>query len=243
MQTIVLGYSGGIQTAESSNTSLVVTSDSTSLLVDCSGSPCQALLSHSIDPDHVDGVLLTHAHVDHLYGLPSLLHNLWLRGRRKKLPILGSAATLETAKALCGVFRLDKKQALRDILVWSDSIRRIGDIEIEAFSVFHRPLVPTQGYVFTQGAEKISFFPDSAAQEPYPECARGSSLLIHEAGGLDVSRELLNGEGHSSALDAARLAAALEAKELLLVHLPPGRGLQAEMLAEARSIFPASRLP
>jgi ribonuclease Z len=91
--------------------------------------------------------------------------------------------------------------------------------------------------------QKISYFPDSAAREPYPECARGSSLVIHEAGGLEAQREVLREEGHSSALDAARLAAALEAKSLLLVHLPPGRSLRAEMLAEAQTLFPAARLP
>ena len=243
MQAIVLGYSGSIQTEDSTNTSLVIQSENTCLLVDCSGSPCQALLAHSINPDELDGVVLTHAHVDHLYALPSLLHNLWMRRRKKKLVLLGSTATLERARALCGVFHLDQKQSLNDILIWIDRPCRIGDIEIEAFEVFHRPLVPTQGYVFYDGNIKISYFPDSAAREPYPECARGSTLVIHEVGGLEAQREFLREEGHSSALDAARLAMALEAKELLLVHLPPGRGLQAEILAQAQTFFPAARLP
>jgi ribonuclease Z len=243
MQAIVLGYSGSIQTEDSSNTSLVIKSRGTSLLVDCSGSPCQGLLTHSINPDELDGIVLTHAHVDHLYALPSLLHNLWMRRREKKLVILGNPSALETAMALCRVFRLDQKVSLMSILVWADRPGQIGDIGVEAFDVFHRPSVPTWGYVFSHGTRKISYFPDSAAREPYPECARGSSLVIHEAGGLEAQREAIREEGHSSALDAARLAAALEAKDLLLVHLPPDPSLRAEMLAQAQSLFPAARLP
>jgi len=46
------------------------------------------------------------------------------------------------------------------------------------------------------------------------------------------------GEGHSSAMDAARVAAAASAGRLLLAHLPVGSKLDGEVLRQARAVFP-----
>ena len=69
MIVYVLGSTGSIQGREASNTSLAVTSAGRTLLIDVSGSPIQALKRSNIDPLSVDVLLLTHAHIDHLYAL------------------------------------------------------------------------------------------------------------------------------------------------------------------------------
>jgi ribonuclease Z len=243
MQVDMLGYAGSIQLSESSNTSLVVREADTSLLVDVSGSPCQALLQHDIDPNLLDAVLLTHAHVDHLYALPSLLHNLWMRNREKPLLIAGSETTLEQAKRLYRLFHLDAKPSLDSLLRWESVPSQIGSIRLDTFEVFHRPTMPTQGYTFTSKEKKVSYFPDSAVKKPYPACARHSDLIIHEVGGLDADKESLHHEGHSTALEVAQLAKDLEAAKLILVHLPPQLELHEAILSEAQSVFPQAHLP
>lgn len=243
MKVDILGYSGSLQTQDTSNTSLLIRSGSTSILVDTSGSPTQALLQHNLNPDILDAIVLTHAHVDHLYALPSLLHNLWMRKRQKELLIVGNPATLVAAKQLYQFFHLDQKTSLDSIIRWSDSCKGIGTIEIESFSLYHRPQMPTQGYTFFDGMVKVAYFPDSAVQKPYPVCAENCQLLIHEVGGLYIDRQALHHEGHSSALEVAQLAKILNAQALLLVHLPPSMAALSAIFDEASSEFPSILMP
>ncbi len=243
MQVVLLGYSGSIQTEASTNTSFIVRTRTTSLLVDTSGSPVQALLKQKVNPDLLDAVLLTHAHVDHLYALPSLLHILWMRKRTKPLYIVGSPATLQTAQDLMRLFHLDTKERLTAIIRWIEEPQGIGDIDIHSFDLFHRANMPTQGYTFTSEGSKISYFPDSVVRKPYPACAKGSNLIIHEVGGLGKNRTTLHSDGHSSADEVAQLAEELGAEQLLLVHLPPDATLQEEIRREAMHYFPSTRMP
>ena len=73
-----LGINGSIQERDSGNTSLIVKSDLVSIIVDVSANIQEAVKSD------IDIVILTHWHIDHVYALPSLLHQLWLKGRKKE---------------------------------------------------------------------------------------------------------------------------------------------------------------
>ena len=238
LQVNVLGFSGGLQAIDTGNTSLLVRSGCSSLLVDASGSPVKALLESGADPMDLDGLVLTHAHVDHLYAFPSLIHNLWLMKREKPLIVTGNDATLEKAKELMSLFLLDRKRMMD--IIWAPGADRIGDIEISSFPLFHRPLVPTSGFVFSSGKSKVSYFPDSAATPPYPDAAASSDIVFHEAGGIDDDREKLRNEGHSSGYLAGDVAASLDAGRLVLVHLP--RSGRSEILRDARRRFERTEL-
>jgi ribonuclease Z len=68
------------------------------------------------------------------------------------------------------------------------------------------------------------------------EAARGVDVLIHESGGLDAQAAEVHKLGHSTAGDAARVAAAAGVGRLILTHVPSDR-LAEPMLAEARAAF------
>ena len=111
MNFAFVGHCGSIQTEQSSNTSLMVREGAHTILIDVSGSPVQAMRKLDVDPVQLDAVILTHSHIDHIYALPSLLHNLWLMKRSRRLAIIANKETLQCAASLCSVFSLEAKNA------------------------------------------------------------------------------------------------------------------------------------
>lgn len=245
MQVHFLGVAGSIQGARSGNVSLLVSHSDTKVLIDVSGSPVQALSLCNVDPLGLTHLLLTHSHVDHLYGLPSLVHQLWLLGRTEELAVMGNGETIKRARALCEVFSLEGKNGMFP-LIWTafDEVEQAipcNSMELHLFPVSHG--VPTLGCLFSSAQGSIAYLADTAPMESYPQNLDNPSLLIHEAGGLDSSRDVLNSKGHSSALQAARAGADLQAERLFLCHLPENQELYAPMLTEARSLFPHTSIP
>ncbi len=70
----------------------------------------------------------------------------------------------------------------------------------------------------------------------------GADLLLHEATFLERDRDLADRSGHSTAGDAARLAAEARVGLLALVHRST-RYQREEVLAEARALFAATVAP
>ncbi|MDY0287257.1 MAG: MBL fold metallo-hydrolase [Sphaerochaeta sp.] len=245
MKVQFLGVTGSIQSARSANVSLLVSHSDTKVLIDVSGSPVQALCLCNVDPLGLTHLFLTHSHVDHLYGLPSLVHQLWLLGRTDELLILGNGETLKRARALCAVFSLEEKKGMFP-LIWTalDEMEQAiscTSMELQLFPVNHG--IPTLGCLFLSEQGSIAYLADTAPMESYPRILHSPSLLIHEAGGMDSGRDLLNSKGHCSALQAGRAGASLQAGRLFLCHLPENQELYADMLREARSLFPQTSIP
>ena len=69
------------------------------------------------------------------------------------------------------------------------------------------------------------------------ELARGVDALVHEATYEHARAELAHERGHSTGIEAARIAAEAEARALVLTHFSPS--VEGEAVAEeARSIHP-----
>src|SRR5512142_3537463 len=107
-QLILLGSGAALSDAGRENMYLVVHGESSSILVDCAGSPVQRLLKAKVPLDSIDHLILTHHHPDHIYGLPVLLMDLWLAGRKKVLHIHGLAETLRAARGVMHSFQWER---------------------------------------------------------------------------------------------------------------------------------------
>ncbi|HVW71471.1 MAG TPA: MBL fold metallo-hydrolase [Steroidobacteraceae bacterium] len=123
-------------------------------------------------------------------------------------------------------------------------------VRVSCTEVHHPPVKPALAYRFDLEDRSIVFSGDTSASQDLVTLAKGADVLVHEAADVDMTlkmmsdptaRGMINGSGggapagfdarkfsehvyngHTSAEDAGRIAAAAEVKTLVLNHLSPG---------------------
>lgn len=235
-QIILLGTGAALSDAARENMYLAVQGESSSILIDCAGSPIQRLLKAKIEFDRIDHLILTHAHPDHLYGVPIFLMDLWLAGRKKRLQIHGLPQTLDAARGLLDAFNWRAWQGMgfypvefHPLTLMDNEIALILDtneFSISAAKTAH--VIPSIALriVSKKSARAAVYSSDTEKCDAVVELAFGAHLLLHEATSVERA-----GIGHSSARQAGSQAQHAQVKTLVLVHLPPQT--EAKKLAAA----------
>jgi len=85
METILMGTASAASGSGRDNTYLLLRVADDCTLIDVGGNPLGKLKTLNISTHHIKRVLLTHVHIDHIYGLPSLLWGMWLDHRTEPL--------------------------------------------------------------------------------------------------------------------------------------------------------------
>jgi ribonuclease Z len=233
MRVVFFGTAGAVQSASDGNVCFALQGQRCSLLVDASGSPVRNLLKAGFDPLSLNALVLTHSHTDHIYGVPSLIHNLWLMKRDKPLKIISNSQAAAKTKELLELFGLPRKEGMFP-LEWTDGEKGVVEmgtsLAVRLFPVSHS--VPTSGVRIEEGSA-LAYTGDTAPCEGLVEAARGCQLLIHEASGSSGREKYLNQAGHSSARQAGEAAARSGVGRLFLCHFdyhigPPPHVLREE---------------
>lgn len=220
-----LGTGAAIPSPGRDNTSLALDDGREVTLVDTSGSPLKRLGDAGIAPDHLSRVIITHEHLDHTFGYPSLVQSLWLSGRKEPLDVYAQAPTWRILDGLASLYRAQS---------WPDAfpVRRhtfepgerpfLETGDISARSTRGRHSVPSVGLRFeTAGGSSFTYSSDTSPCDEIQELARGSSVLVHEATFLAGNEDLGGRLGHSTSRQAAEVAAAAGVERLVLIHFTP----------------------
>lgn len=239
MKIIFFGTAGAIQSKDNTNVSFSVIEKKLSILVDSSGNPVQCLKRVSIDPTKLDVLILTHFHTDHIYALPSLIHNLWLMKRKKPLSIISNQFTINKAKELFNIFSLSSKEGLFSINwvnIDEGEIDVFPGVKIQLFSVLHS--IPTSGIKIITSNSSLVYSSDTSPSKEVINRASGVKALIHEASGTLNLEEKLNKAGHSSGRQAGEIAKKAGVKFLFLCHFDFSEGsTQDKVEFETKSSF------
>jgi ribonuclease Z len=206
----VLGTGGAVATAPRDNTAFALDLGRTVTLIDCPGSVLQKLRRLGLDPLKVDSLLVTHVHTDHIYGLASLIHSLFLE--EGLIRIFGSKESLAFCAEYLDLFRLRESGIrMRTELVPLGAGRRFRineHLEAEAIRVPHTPASLAYHLFFQQGAGEWIFSGDTPAVPSLFRRAGTASGLVHDCSApsrfFDLYPELR--AMHTSALDLGRLA-------------------------------------
>ena len=232
---IILGSSNAIASSDHENTHMVIVGTERTVLVDCVSSPVVRLEKAGVEANALTDLIITHFHPDHVSGVPLLLLDMWLMGRRSLLEIHGLDATLERLEALMDfhgwkkwpgffpvTFRRIQAEEMTEVLA-------SPEFRIAASPVKH--MVPTIGLRLevTGSKKSLAYSCDTEPCDEVRRLAGGVDVLIHEAAGA--------GLGHSSAAQAGQVATQAEAARLLLIHYPTGRFRKGDPLEEARQHY------
>jgi ribonuclease Z len=229
----LLGSSAAIANAAHDNVYMVLSERGGAWLIDCAGSPLQRLALAGIPAEALKGLIVTHHHPDHTYGLPVLLLGLWLLGQQP-LPIYGPPESLDFISRLMALYEPDEwaTQFTGHPIAPQEESPVLSTEEVEVIASPVKHLAPTVGLRMTSRitGRAIVYSSDTEPCEAVVRLAAGADVLLHEATGPYP--------GHSTGAGAAEVARRAGVKRLVFVHYPvvsPGSG--AEALKEARKVF------
>jgi len=244
-ELILLGTGAAFPPSDRENTSLALAWPGGIWLIDCGASPHRRLRAAGLDPEELRGVLITHGHPDHLYGLPSLIHCLLPARRTDPLPVLAPSEAIEQARRILDAFQLLERDEIRVELV--ELAHSEGTVtpalELDGLSlgtapVAHGPM--TVGIHAEARGRAIAYSSDTMPCEGVAALADGAHMLVHEATFRERDRDRMPA-GHSTARDAGQAAAAAGAETLILVHFleetladPEGLRREAEEVFNGR---------
>lgn len=211
---------------------MVVVGEERTVLIDCVSSPILRLEKAGLDFNDLTDLVLTHFHPDHVSGVPLLLMDMWLMGRRKAISIHGLQHTLDRVEDLMGLYGWEHWPDFFPVAFYRlpeqemTPVLDSADVRIFSSPVHH--LLPTIGLrlEFNQMNKVLAYSCDTEPCDEVVRLAAGADILIHEAAGLT--------RGHSSAEQAGNIANQAEAGALYLIHYPTGKYAKGDLVAEAR---------
>ena len=236
----VLGCGSGYPTAERDTSSLLIGAPDGWTLVDCPGSVVHKLARLGVAPTDLRRVILTHNHVDHVYGFPHLIHALAIAGGHDHIEVAAPRQTLGTVAAMVEVHGLEddrypQVEGIEIALEEGAEISKEAGTRIRVTPAAHgRDTVAVR---FDTGEASVCHSSDTTPSVAVVRLARGADMLFHDCAG---PHRLQGGfsTSHSSAREAAEAAADAGVGALVLMHLGALEGaVLEECVREAESGF------
>jgi phosphoribosyl 1,2-cyclic phosphodiesterase len=196
-------------------------------------------------------IFLTHFHWDHLQGLPFFtplysaentitFHSAWPAGHLRN--VLSGQMTNPYFPV-----RFDLLAAKMNFAQIEAAPACFGDVEIASFKLHHPG--GACGYTIDTAGARVVYATDhehgyASADARVLAAARGADVLIYDAQFTPEEYPAHQGWGHSTWLEATRIAATAGVKQLVLFHHDPGHtddDMQS-ILDQARREFPNTSL-
>ena len=223
----------------------LISTDSQRFLVDV-GISCRELVKRmqqvGAAPEELDGVFVTHEHVDHVKGLVTF-------AKKYQVPLYASQGTWRAVfsrypqlnRANC---RLTGNRLL------------VGDVSVACFAISHDAAQP-QGYSFLwrAGETQCTYVTDTGFVTPdVREAVRGSDVLVLEANHdvemlkngsypYELKQRILGTRGHLSNLTAGQFLLQLEKmpKHIFLAHLSEQNNLPKLALDTVKNVLDSKK--
>ena len=228
MKITILGSSAMYATVERACSGYLVENDGTTLWLDAGGGTWRNLQAHT-DFRKLGGVILTHRHPDHTIDLFQAFHARNY-GCPQPLPQIPLWAPQETIDRLLG-FAKELPESFDLRAISEDESLEWEGLDFSFVRMAHP--AETLGVRIEKGDASLAFSSDTGPDADFERLAHDASLFLCEATFQDDHQW----EGHLSAGQAGKIAAATRVKRLALTHLPADRDLSVS-LDQARTAAP-----
>lgn len=225
-RVIFLGTSSALPQRERANTALAVlpASGAGGLLVDCGGDIYRQLLAAGIGLDAIADLFITHAHIDHIGALPSLLESWRLGGRTAPLRIVALPPVIEVVRKLIAAYDFELHldhwtYEVSLVPAASGASLTLGGWPARIVAMDHS--VPSAGVRLELSGGDLAYTSDTQPTPAIAGLAHGTKLLIAECtypAGMEAAARTAK---HLTAAEAGQVAAECGAERLALVHRGP----------------------
>ena len=222
MRLTVVGSGDAFGSGGRFNTCFLLETAKAMLLIDCGATALVALKAHGIDPDRIDGIVLSHLHGDHFGGLPFLLLDAqFLAGRQRPLLIAGPPGTRQRLDQLLDVF-FPRSTANKWRFSWKVVEIEIGqptDVlghTVLTTTVQHFSGAPSTAVRLSDGQKTFAYSGDTEWVEALVDVASGADLFVIECYGY--SGQLT---GHVTWDVLKPRLRDLRAQRIMLTHMNP----------------------
>jgi ribonuclease BN (tRNA processing enzyme) len=234
---VVLGSCGGWPEPGRACSGFVLEHGGARIVLDLGNGTLPRLLTllGSSAADGIDGVIITHAHPDHMVDLHGLMRARWF-GRRSAPPIPLHAPEPVLSRLIS--LEDDGADVVRRAFEWHPlpaPRRRIGPLWLESVPLPH--YLPNAGIRLSAPGLAVAYTGDTGVDPGLAELGRGADLYIVDATDR-WQRQAAPAEPQAAALnltarEAGEAAAAAGARRLLLTHFWPDNDRQASRAAAA----------
>ena len=223
----ILGCDGSYAAAGGACSGYLVSTDTTRVWLDCGPGTAGELQRHVSLAD-LDAIVLSHEHPDHWLELPTVYNAIRYYETRPRLPVYGTAGTLQLFQAFAPTFD--------DSVAWTtidkSSEFSVGDLDW-CFSRTDHP-VETLASRVSNGDKSIVYTSDTGPGWSAVSLGDAPDVLVSEATILADQEDAQI--PHLSARQAGLAAAEAGAKRLVITHLAPGSE-SGPFLREASEAF------
>jgi ribonuclease BN (tRNA processing enzyme) len=222
MRLTIFGSGDAFGSGGRFNACFRVESTKGAILIDCGASSLVALKARGIDPNHLDGVILSHLHGDHFGGLPFLLMDAqYMSGRQRPFLIAGPPGTRARLDAALELF-FPRSTATKWRFSWEvieiepgHASDILGHRVITA-EVLHQSGAPSTAIRISDGSATLAYSGDTEWTDALLPIADSAQLLIVECTSYAIGIPgHMNWEGLKSRLSDLR------ARRIMITHMDP----------------------
>src|SRR5262245_61158072 len=222
MRLTVVGSGDAFGSGGRFNTCFFLETAKSALLIDCGASSLVALKAHGLDPNRIDGIVLSHLHGDHFGALPFLLLDAqFLAERARPLLIAGPPGTRARLDALLEVFfpRSTSNKWRFSWKVIEIEVGRPADVlghAVTTTEVVHFSGAPSTAIRLFDGEKLFAYSGDTEWVEALVSVADGADLFMVECYGYSGRMT-----GHVTWEILKPRLPDLRARRIMLTHMNP----------------------